>query len=119
MNFKEETIAHTIVPAVSDEAAFYFEKHLADYPGLVKIDSKHRTYPYGDVAAQAIGVMRRVNENDLKTEPFERDSDLPDSPRDLRGYLPMDQIGGTGVEGMMEATLPRIARNPRDQYGQR
>jgi penicillin-binding protein 2 len=105
MDFKEEQIAHTLVPAVSNEAAFYFEKHLDDYPGLVKIDSRRRTYPYGEVAAQVIGTLRRVNPLQIEAEPFQRDSDSDEGPRNLHGYLPMDQMGGAGVERMAEAKL--------------
>ncbi len=105
MNFKEELIAHTIVPAVTDEAAFYFKKHLEDYPGLVIVDAKHRSYPYGDVAAHAIGVMRRVDQKQLDAEPFVRDIDDEYVPPKLHGYLPMDRMGGSGVERMAEAEL--------------
>jgi penicillin-binding protein 2 len=105
MDSKEEQIAHTIVPAVSNEVAFYFEKHLDDFPGLVKIDSRRRTYPYADVAAQTIGILRRVDGKQLDAEPFQRDDDAEDGRRNLHGYLPMDRMGGAGVERMGEAIL--------------
>jgi len=105
MDFKEEQIAHTIVPAVTDEVAFYFQKHLDDYPGLVRVDATRRSYPYGATAAHVIGVLRRVDQHQLDAEPFERITEDADAPRNLHGYLPLDRMGGSGVERMLEPLL--------------
>ena len=105
MDFKEQQIAHTIVPAVTDEAAFYFEKHLDDLPGLVKVDATRRTYPYGAVGAHVVGLLRRVDQRQVDAEPFQRESDDEFVRENLHGYLPMDRTGAAGVERALEAVL--------------
>ncbi|MEI8197619.1 MAG: penicillin-binding transpeptidase domain-containing protein, partial [Phycisphaerae bacterium] len=107
VKLREDFAAHTIVPAVPDSAVFQLDKELDNYPGLKRIDAKHRVYPYGRVAAHVIGVLRPVSKPEYtgSLPHFDRPDLLNDEPGNLRGYLPSDDIGAFGVEAMSEKTL--------------
>lgn len=106
---REDRIPHTIVPNVSNEVANYFDVHGADFPGLyVQRDSTRRFYPYNDVACHVIGTLRSVDDETLKEreQKFEMSNLLAeDDAGNLRGYLPADLMGETGVEKLMETKL--------------
>ncbi len=109
LNLLEAHEAHTVVPDIPDQVAFYFQKHARRYPGLVIVSSQHRVYPFGSVAAQVIGAMRQVTGSALRKNPFVLPRLVPGSLRDtrgkLKGYLPGDQMGAFGVEYAAENLL--------------
>lgn len=101
--------AHTVVPNIGFAAAAYFKKHADQYPGLIVQAGTHRVYPYGDVGAHLIGYLRQVTPTAVATRPFELPHLVPGSLRDtrghLKGYLPGDSMGATGVEQAAESLL--------------
>ena len=101
--------AHTIVADISPGVAFYFQKHAREYPGLVIVPSTHRVYPFGATAAQVIGALRQVTPAALRKDPFQLPrllaNTLADTPGNLRGYLPGDEMGASGVESAAENLL--------------
>ena len=116
----EEHIAHTVVPDISDAVANFFQKDVDNFPGVVVVKATRRVYPYGEVAAHAIGALRPVGENDLydfrdeaarRDHPrtllshFDRPDPSSDKPGDLHGYLPADDVGAFGIERYMEGPL--------------
>ena len=109
LNLLEAHEAHTVVPDIPDQVAFYFQKHSRRYPGLVVVPSQHRVYPFGSVAAQVIGAMRQVTPAALRKNPFVLPRLVPGSLRDtrgqLKGYLPGDNMGAFGVEYAAENLL--------------
>ncbi len=109
LNLLEAHEAHTVVPDIPDQVAFYFQKHARRYPGLVVVPSQHRVYPFNSVAAQVIGAMRQVTASALRKNPFVLPRLVPGSLRDtrgkLKGYLPGDQMGAFGVEYSAENLL--------------
>lgn len=96
VDLAEESAPHVIVPNFSD-VNNELAKHIDDYPGLVLRAGKHRVYPFGPVAAHLLGRLNAVNADDLKNDP--------NADNLLREYLPNDQIGRGGVEGMCEEAL--------------
>ncbi len=101
--------AHTIIPNIPPAVAFYFKKHADRYPGLVVEAGTHRVYPYGGVAAQVVGVLRQVTPAALAKDPFVLPRLIPGTLRDtkgnLKGYLPGDSMGASGVELAAENLL--------------
>lgn len=108
--------AHTVIPDIGFAAAAYFKKHADRYPGLVVQAGTHRIYPYNDVGAHLIGYMRQVTATVVEQHPFVLPRLIAGSLRDtrghLRGYLPGDTMGATGVEQAAEKLL-RGARGVR------
>lgn len=104
-DIKEQRMAHTLVPNVPDSIAFIFDKRLDEFPGLVKVASRRRVYPYGNVAAHLIGALKPVDETTLKLHRFLRSDNFDDSPGDLKGYLPGDRMGAFGIEKLAEEKL--------------
>jgi penicillin-binding protein 2 len=102
---KEQLLAHTVIPAVPDQVAFYIDKHLDEFPGLVRVAAKRRVYPYGAVAAHVIGALRPVDANQLAAHRFARPNLYDDTPGDLTGYLPGDNLGAFGIEKLAEKSL--------------
>ncbi len=109
LNLLEAHEAHTVVPDIPDQVAFYFQKHARRYPGLVVVPSKHRVYPFGDVAAQVIGALRQVTPAALRKNRFVLPRLIPgklsDTRGNLKGYLPGDSMGAFGVEYAAENLL--------------
>lgn len=125
----EEKQSHTIVPAVSDEVAFFFRKAADDLPGVTVIESKRRMYPFESavvdldrmslpsplkhrdpmtmtvegVAVHLLGQMRDVWAEDVQQRPYR----LADGV-DRGGYLPGDRVGVRGVEQTREDVLRGI-----------
>src|SRR4051812_5860739 len=93
----EQTEAHVIVSNIDPQTHNQLKKHLEQFPGLVLRQSKHRFYPYGDVACHIIGHLTSVEEPDLKNDPNDGD--------ELLQYLPNDRIGRSGIESLCELTL--------------
>jgi penicillin-binding protein 2 len=96
IDLAEESEPHIIIPNYSDTNN-ELAKHIDDYPGLVLRAGKHRVYPFGPAGAHWVGRMNAVNAGDLEDDPHAGD--------DLRAYLPNDQIGRGGIEGLCEETL--------------
>jgi penicillin-binding protein 2 len=93
----EQTEAHVIVPNISTETHNQLKKHLEQFPGLVIRPSKHRVYPYGEVACHIIGHLTSIEEPDLKNDP--------NDGNELLEYYPNDKIGRSGIESLCELTL--------------
>lgn len=93
----EQTEAHVILRAISNDANNYLGKNLDRFPGLELRPSMHRYYPYGDVGAHVIGHLSRVSRQDLEEDPHAGD--------ELRQYWPDDLIGRTGLEALCEPIL--------------
>jgi len=68
------------------------ETHARDLPGVDVVASPVRRYPYGSLAAHAIGYLNEVSAEDLENHPGE-------------GYRAGDNIGRTGVERAFESYL--------------
>src|SRR5271170_7585077 len=98
-----------VVPNISDEVADYLRKHADEFPGLVVVSSTHRIYPMNSVAAQVIGAVGPVNDNLLKANTFVLPELIPGTLNDtlgnLKGYLPGDLAGTSGVEEAAENLL--------------
>lgn len=131
----EETIAHTILPAVSDTVANHFLKIEGQLPGVKVIASKTRRYERevtvgldrsrlpsmirGDgvesftiknVGAHLLGKMRPVWAEDVSTEGDGKGTPgrpfiVDEEHRDLGGYRPSDTKGQGGVEAAAEGLL--------------
>jgi cell division protein FtsI/penicillin-binding protein 2 len=96
----EQTEAHVILADISNDVENMLRKQLAKCPGLVLRESTHRKYdPVAAVAAcQVLGHMAPVDPKDVTSaDNAEQD--------ELRKYLPRDQIGRAGVEGLAEPFL--------------
>ena len=93
----EETEAHVIVSNISTETHNQLKKRIEQFPGLVLRPSKHRWYPYGEVACHVIGHMTSVDKTDMENNPNQQN--------ELLQYLPNDRIGRSGVEALCELTL--------------
>ncbi|MDA8377829.1 MAG: penicillin-binding transpeptidase domain-containing protein [Planctomycetia bacterium] len=109
INLSEAHVAHTVIPDISFAAAAYFKKHAQRYPGLVVESGIHRIYPYNSTGAHLIGYMRQVTAGVMERHPFELPRLIPGGLRDtrgqLKGYLPGDSMGATGVEQAAEKLL--------------
>lgn len=93
----EETQAHVILPAISDETANYLLKNQQQFPGLVLQRGTRRNYPYNDAAAHLIGHMSYVSAEDVRKTAGTTD--------ELSKYLPNDLVGRSGLEAMCEPLL--------------
>jgi len=93
----EETEAHVIITNISTETNNWLKKRIEQFPGLVLRPSKHRNYPYGQVACHVIGHLTPVGLDDIKNDP--------NKDNELIHYLPNDRIGRSGVEALCELTL--------------
>lgn len=93
----EQTQAHVILPAISDETANYLLKNQQDFPGLVLQRGTRRNYPYNDAAAHLIGHLSYARPEDVKRTAGNED--------ELSKYLPNDLIGRSGLEAMCEPLL--------------
>ncbi len=109
LDLAEDREAHTIVPDISRQVAFYFAKHAREFPGIVIISSTHRVYPFNSISAQVIGAMEPVTAAAVRSDPFRLphflSGSLRDSKGNLAGYLPGDLMGGSGVEAACEKQL--------------
>ncbi|HTV48325.1 MAG TPA: penicillin-binding transpeptidase domain-containing protein [Phycisphaerae bacterium] len=99
----------TIVPHISDQVALYLRKHGGPFPGLVVVPSTYRVYPMNSVAAQVIGSVGPVSAKIFEANTFELPELIPgtltDTVGNLKGYLPGDLAGISGVELAAENML--------------
>jgi penicillin-binding protein 2 len=75
----------------SKNLAFYLQEHQTEFPGVTTGRTYIRHYPYGDLAAQLLGYVGAINEQQLKSLGS--------------GYAPTDQIGQAGVEAAYDSYL--------------
>lgn len=68
------------------------ETHAELYPGVVVKERSVRRYPFGALAAHAIGYMAKI--------PASREKEYLE-----QGYFRGDMIGGTGIERACEERL--------------
>ena len=82
----------TVDEAAHDDVVFYLSEHRDEFPGVEIARTYLRHYPYSDLAAQVLGAVGEVSQQQL------------DSPagRQLRGG---DEIGQSGIERAYDAYL--------------
>ncbi len=113
----EETSPQPLIENVSREVADRIAAELADMPWL-SIDTVARTrhYPYGEAACHLIGIVGGLpgdGEVDfdryfVKLIDGERERILIKNPRtdeNLKGYVPWDRVGRSGIERLCETVL--------------
>src|SRR5262249_51963563 len=77
---------------VSLDQAIYVTEHRSEFPEVSVTRTAERRYPNNAVAADILGDLGRVNDQDLAAHAGE-------------GYQPRDTIGKTGVEQIFESEL--------------
>ncbi len=77
---------------VTLEQAIYVTEHRSDFPEVSVTRTAERQYPQAFQAADILGYIAQVNQDDLDSHPNE-------------GYLPRDTIGKSGIEKMFETEL--------------
>lgn len=77
---------------IDRDALALIETHRADFPGVRVIAAPVRQYPFGDLAAHAIGFVNEVNADDLREY-------------EGRDYRAGERIGRSGVERAWESIL--------------
>lgn len=77
---------------IDREALALIETHRADFPGVSVIASPVRQYPFGELAAHAIGFLNEVNADDLREY-------------EGRDYRAGERIGRSGIERAWESIL--------------
>jgi penicillin-binding protein 2 len=88
---KGDPVAPVTVKAAATEAEVQFlEERKAEFPGVVVEDTHVRRYRYGALAAQLLGQVGEISEDQLK---------------ELRGYRLGDRIGQGGIEGAYDKFL--------------
>lgn len=92
----EQVSAHPILRNIPAEVNNYLAKNLELLPGLVLRPGITRSYPFGEVGAHLVGQLASVTREDLRAD---------EETDELRQYLPFDQIGRGGLEGMFEREL--------------
>jgi len=126
----EQTEAHVVLPAVSDEVAFEFRSLAEDLPGMIQVqDARRRVYPWSaaevrldrstlprplrssrpitirleGVADHICGSMRPAQKDDVQRRPFWPGES---GAIDLGGYRPVgDMAGASGLEKAFEDRL--------------
>jgi penicillin-binding protein 2 len=89
---QSETNVRVLVKTLSLAAAAPIRAKLAAIPAIHVVDEPARVYPHGTLAAQTIGYISEVTQDDLQTLA-------------ARGYRPGDVIGRAGIEQWGEADL--------------
>lgn len=77
---------------IDREALALIETHRADFPGVSVIASPVRQYPFGELAAHAVGFLNEVNADDLREY-------------EGRDYRAGERIGRSGIERAWESIL--------------
>jgi penicillin-binding protein 2 len=93
--------------AVGEEQVDYLYEHQSEFPGVEIVQVYLREYPYGALAAQALGYTGEISPEELKG--LRRD-----------GYRPGDRIGKTGIEAAYDSYLrgrPGMAQIRVDSMG--
>jgi penicillin-binding protein 2 len=74
----------------------YLEERAGTFPGVTLARSYVRTYPHGSLAAQLLGYVGQISQQQLKVLGKE-------------GYEPGDEIGVSGIEAKYDAYLRGVA----------
>ena len=82
----------TVLDAAHDDVVFYLSEHRDEFPGVEIARAYLRHYPYGDLAAQVLGAVGEVSQQQL------------DSPAGRR-FRSGDEIGQSGIERAYDAYL--------------
>jgi penicillin-binding protein 2 len=94
----EQRIPHVVIHPVDSEQQAELARYLERFPALSLQPSKHREYPYQEIACHILGWMGQVG-------PEHMGLDDPKGADELRRYFKNDAIGRTGVEALCEETL--------------
>ena len=97
----------TVRPEAPGPMLTYLQERADQFPGLTLARSYVRRYPHGSLAAQLLGYVRQINQQQLPTLAKE-------------GYAPGDEIGQSGVEASFNKYLfgvPGTARVRVDSLG--
>ena len=81
-----------IATGVAPATVLYIQEHPSLFPGVVANQAYVRTYPYNNLAAQAIGYVGDINLQELKALQGQ-------------GYTAQSQIGQSGLESQYESQL--------------
>jgi len=93
----EQNDAHVVLAAIRPEIYNYLKKHEKELPGVRPQLSKHRRYPYNDVACHVIGQLGPVSRQERRRDPNVKD--------ERRQLLPNDLVGKSGLEKICESVL--------------
>ncbi len=80
----------TVKQFASEDEVFYLLEHQTEFPGIQIANTYVRQYPRGDLAAQLLGYVGEINDDQLKQ---------------LRGYSLGDKIGQGGIESSFDKEL--------------
>jgi penicillin-binding protein 2 len=81
----------TVKTAVGEDQVAYLYEHQSEFPGVQIQQTYLRHYPYQSLAAQVLGYVGEVSQQDLDRNP--------------RLYKPGDKVGKAGVEAQLDAFL--------------
>ena len=81
----------TVLPDASERLVAYLKEHANEFPGVTTGRTYIRHYPYQSLAAQLLGNVGAISEEQLKSLG--------------RGYGLTDQIGQSGIEGAYDSYL--------------
>ena len=96
-----------VAEGVAEETIVYLKEHRADFPGVDEAKLAERSYPFGTLAAHALGYVGEINDSELRD-------------RKGKGYRLGDSIGKSGVEQSYEDDLrglPGITKLEVDSRG--
>lgn len=98
----EQLQPHVIIPNVDYALRVQLERDKERYPGLELRPGLVRRYPWGAVACHVIGGLRGVEPKEL----VDRETAEQQSREErLNNYAASDQIGGRGLEALLEPQL--------------
>lgn len=83
------------IPIASDVPArvvYYLKEHADEFPGVDVVEMPVRQYPYGSLAAQVVGYLGQISQDQLDDPSF-------------AGYHGGDLVGKSGVEAVYEHDL--------------
>jgi penicillin-binding protein 2 len=90
---KEAALAPRVVAIdVPMDAVAYLAEHTSEFPGIEVAARSVRRYPYGSLAAHALGYTGEISEEQL-------------SAADFVGYQSTDVVGKSGAESAFESVL--------------
>jgi len=81
----------TVKTAVGEDQVAYLYEHASEFPGVQIQQTYLRHYPYQSLAAQVLGYVGEVSQENLDRNP--------------RLYKPGDKVGKAGVESKLDAFL--------------